>query len=511
MKGFNGRGAGVLLPVSSLPSRYGFGGIGQAGRDFAAFLSDAGQRYWQVLPVGPTGYGDSPYQSFSAFAGNPYFIDLDELGKLGLLEEKELAAAEEVQSPGVVDYGKIYRTRFSLLRKAAARFDVDNGAFRSFCEREDSWLSEYALFMALKDHFGGKPWQEWEEDIALHQPQAVQKYAELLRDDMLFWKICQYLFFTQWRALKEEVNRLAVRIIGDIPIYAAMDSADVWANRELFQLDEDGNPTHVAGVPPDAFSETGQRWGNPLYDWKRMEQDGFLWWQKRIAMCARLYDVIRIDHFIGLARYYAIPAGSETAMTGDWRVGPGRKLTDRLDEAAGVACILAENLGVLHPSVEELLAHTGYPGMRVMLFGMAGGADNPHLPHHYERNMAVYLGTHDNETVSGFCKEHPSQDMSYMMRYLGVKRKSKLPDAMLRAAYASVADTVIVQMQDLLHLDNTARTNTPSTLSGNWAWQMREGETTKALAKKMREMAELYGRLNVIVDCKHHLTRYYKP
>lgn len=487
------RGAGVLLPVGSLPGPYGFGGLGAAAHRFLQFLQAAGQSYWQVLPLGPTGFGDSPYQAFSAFAGTPYAVDPDELYDQGLLTNDELQEARVPEGEDI-DYAALYRGRFPLLRRAFSRFDRDTPVFRDFCEKEAGWLPDYALFMALKDRFSGLEWRRWDRDIALREPAAVERWRRELEGECAFWAFCQFQFFTQWDTLKTAAHERGIRFIGDIPIYVAPDSADVWAHRELFQLDAEGNPRDVAGVPPDDFSATGQLWGNPLYDWGRMEQDGFLWWRQRVQLCARLYDVIRIDHFIGIARYYAIPAGSDTAMAGEWRPGPGKKLTDAIDQARGQARILAEDLGVLHDSVKALLQETGYPGMRVLLFGMSGDQNNPHLPHNFPRNCVCYVGTHDNETARGFCAEHPTRDLSFMMRYLGVRRKSQLPRALVRAAYASVADTAVVQLQDLLGLGNRARMNTPSTLGGNWQWRVKEEALSGELARKLREMTALYGR-----------------
>ena len=485
------RGAGVLMPISALSSPYGIGTLGRAAYAFADFLAAAGQRYWQVLPAGPTGYGDSPYQSFSAFAGNPYFIDPD------LLHEEGLLTAEEVESirEGVdyIDYERLFYTRFDVLKKAYRRFQPQE-AYHTFCREQAHWLPDYALYTALKSHFGHRDWSEWDEDIRLREPSAVARYTTVLADDIAFVCFCQYTFHRQWQALKAYVNAHGIQLIGDIPLYVAADSADVWANRSLFQLNAQGYPTAVAGVPPDMFSATGQRWGNPLYDWDRMAEDGFTWWKQRIRAAGVLYDALRIDHFIGMARYYAIPADCETAIDGEWRQGPARLLTDAIDEAAGDMKILAEDLGILHPKVRTLLRQTGYPGMSVLLFGFDGNPQNPHLPHNFPQNRAVYGGTHDNDTIVGYCARAKRKEITYMLRYLGVKRRVDIPRGMLRAAYQSVADLAIFQMQDLLALDNSARMNTPSTVGENWKWRMPQGLSLDSLAAQLREMVALYNR-----------------
>lgn len=480
------RGAGILLPIGSLPSRFGIGSLGREASRFVDFLCEASQTYWQVLPVGPTGYGDSPYQSFSAFAGNPYFIDLPTLGEQGLLTEEELFSYELTSEQ--IPYETIYKTRFAALRTAATRFEDDED-FAAFCRAEAAWLDDYALYMTIKGRHGEHEWTRWEAPY-----RTREALDDVPSEDVRFWKVCQYWFFTQWRALKAYANGRGVRLVGDMPIYVAQDSADVWAHPDLFELGEDGHPTSVAGVPPDCFSEDGQRWGNPLYRYDRMKADGFAWWKARMAACARLYDVIRIDHFIGMARYFAIPASCPTAKGGAWRRGPGAALTTALDEARGEASILAEDLGVLHPSVRRLLKKTGYPGMKVLLFAFDGDGSNEYLPHQYPQNCVVYGGTHDNETIVGFCKRLRGEKRRFVLDYLGVKRVSDVPNALIRAAYASVADVAMFQMQDILGLDDSARMNTPSTLGGNWMWRLPAEALTAETASELRRLARLYGR-----------------
>lgn len=491
-----GRGAGVLLPVSCLPSDYGIGSFGQAAYDFVDFLSAAGQRYWQVLPLGPTGYGDSPYQSFSAFAGNPYYIDLQTLVEQGLLRRSEAQAPDWGTRPDWVDYAKIYKNRFAVLKKAWSRSGWEQDPdFSSFCEKNSFWLEDYALFMALKDSFEGQPWQSWPKEIRLRQPAALQSYKDRLKGETAFWQYLQYLFFTQWKKLKDYANKKKIQIIGDIPIYVAMDSADVWANSGLFQMDEDRQPLAVAGVPPDLFSSTGQLWGNPLYDWSAMERDGFSWWKRRIAASADWYDLIRIDHFIGIVHYYSIPAKEKTAMNGRWVPGPGEKLLAAITPALGGKRIIAEDLGVVTPQVRRLLRKSGYPGMKLMEFAFDSSSANEYLPCHFEKNTVVYGGTHDNETLAGFFGPGQSRKMlQFARRYLNVSQNVQIPWGIIRSAYASCADTVIFQLQDFLGLDNRARINTPSTLGGNWCWRLVKGQLGGGLAVRIQEMVKLYDR-----------------
>lgn len=488
------RSAGILLPISSLPSPYGIGTLGKAAYDFVDFLFSAEQSYWQVLPIGPTGYGDSPYQSFSSFAGNPYFIDIELLKSRGLLTDEEIKDADASGSDDFVRYEKVYYRRFPLLKQAFSRFDRNNIEFLDFCSSESIWLEDYALYMSLKEHFGQKDFQKWDDSIRLRSPLAMSHFKALLSDEIKFWQFCQFEFFSQWMKLKEYANEKEISIIGDIPIYVSSDSADVWANMPLFQMDKFGHPALIAGVPPDYFSATGQRWGNPLYDWDAMEKNGFDWWKQRISSCAKLFDVIRIDHFIGIARYYAISPECETAVDGQWKKGPGEKLINAINSSVGRARIIAEDLGVLHPSVKNLLEKSGYPGMKVLLFAADGNEDNPHIPFKYERNTTVYVGTHDNDTVAGFCNKHKTKDLSYLMAYFGAKRKKQLPLALIKGAFASVADTAVVQLQDWLELENYARTNTPSTIGTNWMWRVTSKDLTIELAEKIGGITKLYGR-----------------
>jgi 4-alpha-glucanotransferase len=489
------RGAGILLPVSSIPSKYGIGTCGAEAFRLIDFLKEAGQTYWQVLPLGPTSFGDSPYQSFSAFAGNPYFIDLDILINEGLLTADEVKSLDWGSSATDVDYAKIFSARFQILHTAFLRSTHGSTEeFRLFLKENEYWLEDYSLFMALKFEFENQSWQSWPREIRFREPKAVEVYSKLLKGELEFWKFCQFKFFEQWEKMKQYANSSGIEIIGDIPIYAALDSADVWIHSELFQLDDERKPIKVAGVPPDAFSKEGQLWGNPLYDWGAMERGGFDWWKKRMAYSAKIYDIIRIDHFIGVVRYFAIPAENTTAVGGAWQTGPGDKLTDAIDSAIGDAQVIAEDLGVVVPAVKKLLRKTGYPGMKVLQFAFDGSPLNEHLPCNYTNHLVVYGGTHDNETLVGYFENLKAKNLRYAKDYLGVKRKKDLPKALLRAAYASVADTVIFQAQDILFLPNSARMNFPSTIGSNWRWRLEKGQLTEKLAKRLNHLARIYGR-----------------
>lgn len=490
------RGAGILLPVSSLPSNYGIGTLGSSAYKFVDMLAEAKQRYWQVLPVGPTSFGDSPYQSFSAFAGNPYFIDLDILVRDGLLKQDEIEKCRWGDNPAYVDYAAIYQCRFMILHKAFERSSfLDEPNYKKFEKKNSFWLDDYSLYMALKFRFHGREWLSWDEDIRFRKKEAVKQYRELLSEEILFWKFCQYMFFRQWKRLKKYANSRKIKIIGDIPLYVALDSADVWAHSDLFDLDERKKPIHVAGVPPDCFSADGQRWGNPIYNWKRMEKDGFGWWAKRMKANSRLYDVIRIDHFIGIVNYWSIPASCPTAIEGKWCKGPGKKLTKVIAKATKGSDIIAEDLGLVGPNVRKLINSTGWPGMKILQFAFDDGPDNEYLPHNYtSSNYVVYGGTHDNDTIVGYYSDYKEKETKFLYRYLNITEKEQIPPAMLRAAYASVADIVIFQMQDILELDNSARMNLPSTVGTNWKWRMLPGQFTAKEVNRLKKLCKTYGR-----------------
>lgn len=490
------RAAGVLLPISSLPSKYGIGTMGREAYRFVKQLKDAGQKYWQVLPVGPTSFGDSPYQSFSAFAGNPYFIDLEILMEQGLLTREDVESCDWGENPSDIDYEKIYNSRFIILHKAyrASDFQKEKN-YQSFVKKSKYWLEDYSLYMALKFYFGGKEWLAWEENIRMHKKEAVKHYKQLLKEEIGFWKFCQYEFFKQWNALKKYANKRGIKIIGDIPLYVALDSADVWTHGDLFELDERKKPINVAGVPPDCFSADGQLWGNPLYDWKVMEKTDFLWWEMRMQSNAALYDVIRIDHFIGIVNFWSVPADSETAINGKWRKGPGKKLTKVIKKATKGSDIIAEDLGVVGDKVRALIQKTGWPGMKILQFAFDGDNTSEYLPHNFSSpNCIVYGGTHDNETIVGFYKDKTKKETRYVRKYLNVRKKEQIPEAMIRAGYASIANTAIFQMQDILELDNSARMNLPSTVGTNWRWRMLPNQFTEERIKMLHRFCKLYNR-----------------
>lgn len=498
MKTMLKRGAGILMPIFSLPSPYGIGTFGKSAYEFVDALKRARQNYWQVLPMGPTSYGDSPYQSFSAFAGNPYFIDLDTLKEEKLLTQEEIDACFWMEKPEEVKYDAVHYYRFPLLRKAFERsLHKETEEYAKFCEKNSCWLPDYSLYMALKKHFEDREWLTWDEDIRLRDPEAIKKYEKELEEEIDYWKFLQYKFFEQWEKLKAYAAENAVKIVGDIPIYVALDGADVWSHPELFQLDEkELTPVRVAGVPPDAFSDEGQLWGNPLYDWETMEKTDFAWWRERMKASAELYDVIRIDHFIGVVQYYSIPYGAKDAKDGKWVKGPGRKLTDAINEAVGTTKIIAEDLGIFSQDVKDLLAETGYPGMKIIEFAFSGDRFNEHLPHCYDPNSVVYGGTHDNETLAGYFKAEKRQwwELQYIADYLGAAHQREVVDKVFRAAYGSVASVAIFQMQDVLKLDNWARMNTPSTVGENWRWRMKPGQFGDEQTGYLSWLVDTFGR-----------------
>ena len=492
------RSSGILMHLTSLPSPHGIGTMGAEARRFADFLSAAGQTYWQLLPICPTSYGDSPYQTFSTFAGNPYLIDLDDLRSDGLLEAGEYENLDWGSDPLSVDYALLYQTRYLVLWRACGRLLAAPPAdYAAFCEENSFWLGDYALFMALKDSHGGAPWQEWEAPLRLREEEALAEAGAELDEQVRFWQAVQYLFFRQWKALKRYANDRGVEIIGDLPIYVSGDSVDVWAHPEQFQLDENLLPTAVAGCPPDGFSADGQLWGNPLFDWDSMERDGYAWWVRRIACQCAIYDVLRIDHFRGFDSYYAIPYGAKTAQNGEWREGPGRKLFAAVEAALGARKIIAEDLGFLTPSVHALRDASGFPGMKVLEFAFdsrdGGGSD--YQPHNYPRNCVAYIGTHDNDTAVGWLASADPEDVAYAKEYLRLSEAEGYHWGMMRALWGSVADTVVVQMQDVLGLGGEARMNVPSTVGTNWKWRAGADYLAPGLAQRLRHEMKLYGRL----------------
>ena len=491
--GFTRRSAGILLPVSSLPSLYGIGNFGQGARKWVDFLHEAGQSYWQILPLTPTGEGDSPYQSFSAFAGNGYFIDLDKLHEEGLLEREEYAGLNWGDSDNSVDYLNIFRNREPVLRKAAARFQ-DDGALDSFIKR-NRWFEHYSLYMVIKTAHGLIPWMEWEEPLRNRHKKAIDAVKADYADDIRFHAFVQYQFDRQWSALREYANSKDVKIIGDIPIYVSLDSSDVWENKELFQLDGNNNPVEVSGCPPDYFSADGQLWGNPLYRWDVMAQTGYEWWTARLRKSFELFDVMRIDHFRGLESYFAIPFGAKTAAGGKWRPGPGKEFINMVDRTVHGASIIAEDLGFMTPEVHELQEYSTYPGMKIVQYAFGDKETKDNIPYNYKSNSVVYTGTHDNDTTMAWSRSAPEEHICEAMEYMGIRRRKDIPDGMIRLAMQSVSDLAVIPMQDWLLLGNEARLNTPSTLGGNnWRWRITEKALSSRLAEKISKMTEIYGR-----------------
>ena len=488
------RSSGILLHISSLPSPYGIGTLGKWAYEFVDFLKEAGQSYWQTLPFGPTGFGNSPYQTLSSFAGNPYFIDLSCLIEEGLLQKADLRKISWGKDPSKVDYKAIASLRFTVLQKAYQNFVMSPPkGYVSFLNEQKAWLEDYSLFMTLKELHGQRSWLTWEERYRVRKADALEELYETHGDRIRFWTVLQYFFFQQWGELKAYANKQNVSMIGDLPFYVAMDSADVWAQPELFALDQSRRPALVAGVPPDAFSENGQLWGTPLYDWEAMKQDGYEWWIRRLRHMKELEDVIRVDHFIGFSNYYAIPAEDHNAKGGRWMTGPGIAVLRAAEEKLGPLPILAENLGVLTPQSRKLLSYMQYPSMKVLQFGFDGD-DSEYLPHNYPENSTAYLGTHDNNTFLGWLQNLPENTLRYVSDYLRCRPGEGMVWAGISALMASHARQVIVQMQDLLELDSKARMNIPSSISGNWEWRMEKAALSETLAKKIYRLTSLYHR-----------------
>ena len=496
------RESGILLPISSLPSPYGIGCFSREAYEFVDQLKEAGQSYWQILPLGPTSYGDSPYQSFSTFAGNPYFISLEELIEEGVLTKEECDQAGLKSPDDSIDYAKLYEARYPLLRLAYERSDISrNPDFNRFCEENDWWLSDYALFMAVKDRFGGRAWTEWATDIRLRWSWALDYYRREQYFEIEFHKYLQFTFLKQWTRLKEYANRKGIRIIGDIPIYVSMDSADAWANPSLFQLDENNRPLAVAGCPPDGFSATGQLWGNPLYNWDYHRATGYQWWISRLAHCYRLYDVVRIDHFRGFDEYFSIPADAADATDGHWEKGPGIELFHAVRQALGEKAIIAEDLGYVTDSVRQLVLDIGYPGMKVLEFAFDSrdsGSAGDYLPHNYPENSVVYTGTHDNETIAGWYGSIQPDERQMARDYLcdHYTPVDKLHLSFISLAMESVARMCVIPIQDYLGLGNAARINTPSTVGTNWKWRVTKDQLSPALFKTIGQITKRYGRWN---------------
>ena len=492
------RQSGVLMHISSLPGKYGIGSFGKSAYDFVDFLVRSKQTYWQILPLGTTSYGDSPYQSFSAFAGNTHFLDFETFVKEGLLTEDELAGNWGDDST-TVDYALVYEKRRPILEKVVQRFleKEDLTDYHRFVEEKAEWLEPFAEYMAIKESFDMKSWSKWtDEDIKRRKPEALATYREKLADKLEYHRVTQYLFDKQWKALKQYANEHHIQIIGDMPIYVAEDSVEMWATPHYFKTDEVGNAACVAGCPPDGFSPLGQLWGNPIYNWRAMKLDGFTWWIKRLKASFELFDVVRIDHFRGFAAYWEIPAGATDATGGEWVKGPGFDLFEAVKNELGDLPIIAEDLGFMDDAVIELREATGFPGMKILEFGFMGSEpSSTDLPHYYPVNSVSYTGTHDNDTVLGWYESASEEERNFCNRYLN-RTEEPISYAMLRSLYGSVSKMTIATMQDLLQLDTTARMNIPSTLGGNWVWRMQEGDITQEVEDFLLEITELYDRSN---------------
>ena len=488
------RQSGILMHISSLPGPYGIGSMGKSAYEFVDFLAQAGQRYWQLLPLCPTGYGDSPYQSFSTFAGNPYLVDLEQLIEEGLLTRQEVEAVDW-GSGDRVDYNCLYQNRGKLFALACSRF-VPGADYDAFLAENAWWLEDYALFMALKARLNGKPWQSWSLSLMLRYEPILRSLREELENSIRCQKFMQYLFFRQWNALHDYAKEKGIAIIGDVPIYVPLDSADVWANQSLFCLDANRHPKAVAGCPPDSFSADGQLWGNPLYDWQRMKETGYSWWIRRLGAAAKMYDVIRFDHFRGFESYWSVPAGETTAIHGKWVKGPGEDFISAVKKAFPDTAFIAEDLGFVTPEVRSLQEFSGYPGMKVIQFACDSREAGDYLPHNYPVNSVCYTGTHDNCTLLQWFREADPKDVQEAIAYFGLTEQEGVVRGMIRSTMACVSKLAIVQMQDYLELDGSARMNVPGTLSAaNWSWRAKPGYLTEELAQRIYDLTKQYKRL----------------
>ncbi len=488
------RTAGILMPISSLDSAYGIGSIGKAAYNFVDFLAKAKQTYWQILPLGPTGYGDSPYQSFSAFAANFYFIDLDILIKEKLLLQKEVDFYDFGDNEQGIDYNKLFNNRKPLLKLAVKRFNFNSKKYKLFLKQNEHWLLDYAVFMALKEKNNHCAFSKWSDDIRKRDETALKQAKVQLKDDIAFWQTVQYFFYKQWSALKTYANKKGVKLIGDIPIYVSPDSSDLWASPQLFQVDDNSKMTHVAGCPPDAFSDDGQLWGNPLYDWDYHFQTNYEWWISRMRHALSIFDVVRIDHFRGFAGYYSINVNETTAKNGNWRIGPANTFIDALKANIPNMQIIAEDLGFLTPDVYALLKYSKFPGTKVLQFAFGSNASNNYLPHNYNKNCVVYTGTHDNTTMADWKNTATKNELKLCEKYLCIKQSDDFTRKCIIACLSSVANTCIIPMADWLNLGKQARINTPSTVGGNWQWRVNGNVFTKQFAKEIAELTKIYGR-----------------
>ena len=490
------RSSGILMPIFSLPSKYGIGTLGKEAYHFADFLEKSRQKYWQVLPLGPTGYGNSPYASFSSFAGNAYLIDLDLLIEDGLLERDYVESFDWGDDPETIDYGKIEKNRREVLRKAFENgFQRDRSEVDAFVA-DNFWAEDYAMFRALRDHFDESLWINWEEPIRLRRPEAVEQYKRLLRTEIDYYLYIQFLFSKQWNAFRDYVHSCGIKIIGDLPIYVPMDSADTWREPQFFQLDRENIPTCVAGVPPDYFAKDGQLWGNPLYDWDAMQRDGYGWWIRRVEGASKKYDVNRIAHFRAFESYWAVPYGETTAKNGQWRKGPGMDLVKVLRDWFYNLDFIAEDLGDLTPDVHRLVEDSGFPGMNVLEFAFSPDASSKYLPHYNSENSVCYVGTHDNDTARGWLEDEEvdAANKLFASKYLGLNDQEDRSVGMIRGGMVAPAWLFVAQMQDWLGLGSEARMNIPGTATGNWRWRMLPGKDSEALAKEIAEYTRMFGR-----------------
>ena len=491
------RSSGILLHPTSLPSPYGIGTLGKEAYAFVDFLKNSSQKLWQTFPLGPTGYGDSPYQCFSAFAGNPLLIDMD------ILIENELLSKQDIAPPDFqndkIDYGTLIDFKLPLLKKSYENFCNNNNQseknnFEIFNNKNHFWLHDYALYRAIKDTFDGKSWLFWDKNIKFREKSTLAKYENELNFEINFHKYMQFQFFKQWLALKKYANENNIKIIGDIPIFVSLDSSDAWANPELFLFDKDRNPVKVAGVPPDYFSATGQLWGNPLYDWDYLEKTNFEWWIKRIQMNFEISDFVRIDHFRGFEAYWAVPSDEETAINGEWIKCPGKKMFEEIEKKLGKTAIIAEDLGIITPEVEDLRDSFNFPGMKILQFAFNPNEDNPYLPHNHIKNCVIYTGTHDNNTTLGWYQNLSIEEKNFIKNYLKLDSEENISWDLIQCAWSSVAAFAICPLQDILSLDNSGRMNTPGVASDNWQWRFKNDDLTNELSEKLSELTKLYFR-----------------
>ena len=493
------RSSGILFHPTSLPGKYGIGTLGKEAYAFIDFLKKSNQKLWQIFPLGPTGYGDSPYQSFSSFAGNPYLIDFDLLIEAHLLSEEDLKDIFFGDNEEYIDYGAIYNQKYPLLRKAYENFkSSDNnemkGSLENFKRENSSWLNDYSLYISLKNHFNGLPWNEWAQDIKNREDGAMHHYRSELADDIEYHNFIQFLFFKQWGDVKRYANENGIKIIGDIPIFVAADSSDAWANPEIFLFDEERKPVKVAGVPPDYFSATGQLWGNPLYNWEKLKETNYSWWVERVRANLSTCDIIRIDHFRGFEAYWAVPYGDDTAINGQWEPGPGIDLFNAIKSQLGELPIIAEDLGLMTQGVIDLREATDFPGMKILGFAFDSGEENDYLPHTYTKNCVVYTGTHDNDTLVGWFQKAKEEDRQFARDYLNSRSDDEIHWDAIRGAWSSVACMAISPVQDFLGLGSEARINTPGVASGNWQWRLKQGVLTNELAERIAKLTKIYSR-----------------